>query len=53
MSTKELISTAKAMLANNKGLLAMDEKIQPAIKDLQQQGFLKRRSSGVLNWKWR
>ena len=48
MNTKALIDTARKMVADHKGLLAMDESIQPAINDLPSGGFHRTRRPGAL-----
>ena len=40
MILKEIIKTAKSMVANDKGRWQWMKVFQPAIKDLQRQGFL-------------
>ena len=47
MSAQELIATAKTMVAEGKGLLAMDEISPPVTSVLKNWGFLKRKKPAV------
>ena len=47
MSIQMLITTAKAMVAEGKGLLAMDESTPPVTNVLKKWGFLKLKKHAV------
>ena len=47
MSAQELIGTAKAMVAEGKGLLAMDESTPTCNKRFEKVGFLKLKKPAV------
>jgi hypothetical protein len=48
MNPQTLIHTVRTLVANGKGLLAMDESIQSATNDLRRWAFLKRRRPAIL-----
>jgi len=47
MNGQELIATAKTMVAEGKGLLAMDESTPPVTSGLKKWGFLKLKKPAV------
>jgi len=47
MSSQELITTARVMVAEDKGLLAMDESIATCNKRFEKQGFLNLKKPAV------
>jgi hypothetical protein len=51
MGAQELVATAKAMVAEGKGLLAMDKVPPPVTSVLKKWGFLKPRKRAALTGK--
>ncbi len=47
MNLKDIIKIAKTLVADHKGLLAIDESNPTCNKRFAAQGFLKQKSSGV------